>query len=111
MDRPVARDGARPQPARPARRRTLVERVAGNAPLPPDVIEEIVKRTDGVPLFVEEMTKAVLEAAPSAAGDCRAVPSVGACRARDPAGLADGAARPARAGCQKGGADRRCHRP
>jgi predicted ATPase len=38
-------------------------RLAGNAALlPPDVIAEIVERTDGVPLFVEEMTKAVLEA-------------------------------------------------
>jgi predicted ATPase len=41
----------------------MVQRLAGNAVLlPPDVIAEIVKRTDGVPLFVEEMTKAVLEA-------------------------------------------------
>ena len=41
----------------------LVKRLAGNAAsLPPDVIAEIVERTDGVPLFVEEMTKAVLEA-------------------------------------------------
>jgi predicted ATPase len=40
----------------------MVERVVGNAALlPPDVIAEIVERTDGVPLFVEEMTKAVLE--------------------------------------------------
>jgi len=41
----------------------MVERLAGNAALlPPDVIAEIVERTDGVPLFVEEMTKAMLEA-------------------------------------------------
>jgi class 3 adenylate cyclase/predicted ATPase len=41
----------------------MVERLAGNAALLlPDVIAEIVARTDGVPLFVEEMTKAVLEA-------------------------------------------------
>jgi hypothetical protein len=30
--------------------------------LPPDVVDEIVERTDGVPLFVEELTKAVVEA-------------------------------------------------
>jgi hypothetical protein len=30
--------------------------------LPADVLAEIVERTDGIPLFVEEMTKAVLEA-------------------------------------------------
>jgi predicted ATPase/class 3 adenylate cyclase len=42
---------------------TLVYRLAGNlGALPPDVVDEIVERTDGVPLFVEEMTKAVLEA-------------------------------------------------
>ncbi|HKM73780.1 MAG TPA: AAA family ATPase [Stellaceae bacterium] len=42
----------------------MVQRLAGNAAalLPQDVIAEIVERTDGVPLFVEEMTKAVLEA-------------------------------------------------
>jgi predicted ATPase len=39
----------------------LVRRVAGTEALPGDVIAEIVKRTDGVPLFVEELTKAVLE--------------------------------------------------
>jgi predicted ATPase len=42
---------------------TMVQRLVGNAALlPQDVIAEIVERTDGVPLFVEEMTKAVLEA-------------------------------------------------
>ena len=41
----------------------MVERLAGNAGLAAaGVIDEIVERTDGVPLFVEEMTKAVLEA-------------------------------------------------
>jgi class 3 adenylate cyclase/predicted ATPase len=41
----------------------MVQQLAGNAALlAPDVIAEIVERTDGVPLFVEEMTKAVLEA-------------------------------------------------
>ena len=29
--------------------------------MPPDVVDEIVERTDGVPLFVEELTKAVVE--------------------------------------------------
>jgi predicted ATPase len=40
----------------------LVQRVAGNAALPDNIVAEIVERTDGVPLFVEELTKAVLEA-------------------------------------------------
>lgn len=39
----------------------LAERVTDGKPLPPEVLEEIVARTDGVPLFVEELTKAVLE--------------------------------------------------
>jgi class 3 adenylate cyclase/predicted ATPase len=42
---------------------TLVARLAGNlAALPADIVDEIVERTDGVPLFVEELTKAVVEA-------------------------------------------------
>ncbi len=39
----------------------LVEHLAGNAALDPAIVAEIVERTDGVPLFVEELTKAVLE--------------------------------------------------
>jgi class 3 adenylate cyclase len=37
--------------------------LAGNAPLGSEIVEAIVERTDGVPLFVEELTKAVLERA------------------------------------------------
>jgi class 3 adenylate cyclase/predicted ATPase len=39
----------------------LVERLAGNAGLARETADEIVERADGVPLFVEELTKAVLE--------------------------------------------------
>jgi class 3 adenylate cyclase len=39
----------------------LVKKLAGNAALTPDIVAEIVERTDGVPLFVEELTRAVLE--------------------------------------------------
>jgi pimeloyl-ACP methyl ester carboxylesterase len=39
----------------------LIEKTAGERPLPPIVIEAILSRTEGVPLFVEELTKAVLE--------------------------------------------------
>ena len=39
----------------------LVERLAGNAGLARETVDEIVERADGVPLFVEELTKAVLE--------------------------------------------------
>src|SRR6516165_3568375 len=41
----------------------LVQNLASNAGLTPDIVAEIVERTDGVPLFVEELTKAVLESA------------------------------------------------
>ena len=39
----------------------IIAGLAGNQALPADVTAEIVERTDGIPLFVEEMTKAVLE--------------------------------------------------
>ena len=39
----------------------MVERVTKSKSLPPDVVHHIVTRTDGVPLFVEELTQAVLE--------------------------------------------------
>ncbi len=39
----------------------MAERVTGGKPLPAEVVEQIVAKTDGVPLFVEELTKAVLE--------------------------------------------------
>ena len=41
--------------------RSLVERVAGGKALPSQVIEQILARTEGVPLFTEELTKTVLE--------------------------------------------------
>jgi tetratricopeptide (TPR) repeat protein len=57
----------------------MVERLAGNAALlSPDVVAEIVDRTDGVPLFVEEMTRAVLEVGDERGREIAAsVPSVG----------------------------------
>src|SRR4029453_11397150 len=39
----------------------LAGQVTGGKPLPVEVLEQIVAKTDGVPLFVEELTKAVLE--------------------------------------------------
>jgi class 3 adenylate cyclase/tetratricopeptide (TPR) repeat protein len=41
--------------------RLLVQRVAGGKALPLEVIEQILARTEGVPLFTEELTKTVLE--------------------------------------------------
>ena len=40
----------------------MIDRVTGNKPLPTNIRQDIIERTDGIPLFVEEMTKAVLEA-------------------------------------------------
>jgi DNA-binding winged helix-turn-helix (wHTH) protein/predicted ATPase len=40
----------------------MIDRVVGNRLLTASCREEIIERTDGIPLFVEEMTKAVLEA-------------------------------------------------
>ena len=39
----------------------MVERITGGKTLPDDVLAQIVAKTDGVPLFVEELTKTVLE--------------------------------------------------
>ena len=40
----------------------MIDRVVGNEQLPANIRQDIVERADGIPLFVEEMTKAVLEA-------------------------------------------------
>ena len=40
----------------------MIDRIIGNKPLPANIREDIINRSDGIPLFVEEMTKAVLEA-------------------------------------------------
>ena len=39
----------------------MVKRITGGRPLPSEVMHHIVTRTDGVPLFVEELTRTVLE--------------------------------------------------
>ena len=40
---------------------SIATQVAGGKSLPDEVISQLAERTDGVPLFVEEMTKSVLE--------------------------------------------------
>ena len=40
----------------------LIDRVAGDKQLPSNIRQDIIERADGNPLFIEEMTKAVLEA-------------------------------------------------
>jgi class 3 adenylate cyclase/tetratricopeptide (TPR) repeat protein len=39
----------------------LVERLTGGKQLPVEITERIVERTDGIPLFIEELTKSLLE--------------------------------------------------
>lgn len=40
---------------------TLLTRLTEGTPLPAEIVQQIVHKTDGVPLFVEELTKMVLE--------------------------------------------------
>ena len=72
----------------------MIDRVTGNKPLLASIRQDIMERTDGIPLFIEEMTKAVLEA--GGEGDAEravAVYSVTvSCRSRKLARLADGEA-------------------
>lgn len=42
-------------------RERLVTQVTGGIALPPELLDQIVARTDGVPLFLEELTKSLLE--------------------------------------------------
>jgi tetratricopeptide (TPR) repeat protein len=53
----------------------MIDGVVGNKPFPANIRQDIIERTDGVPLFVEEMTKAVLEAGNEAASTAAAIPS------------------------------------
>ncbi len=39
----------------------MVERLTGGKTLPAEVVRQVMQKTDGVPLFVEELTKMVLE--------------------------------------------------
>jgi class 3 adenylate cyclase/energy-coupling factor transporter ATP-binding protein EcfA2 len=49
-------------------RTALIEQIAGSTALPNEVIDQIAERTDGVPLFIEELTKSVLESGVPAVG-------------------------------------------
>ena len=75
----------------------LIDQVTGSKSLPESIRRDIIERTDGIPLFVEEMTRAVLETAiPGDAGKTiAAVPPPAVSRPRQPARFFDGAARPA----------------
>jgi class 3 adenylate cyclase/predicted ATPase len=55
----------------------MIVGVTGNKPLPSSIRQDIIKRSDGIPLFIEEITKAVLEArgAEAAGRAIAAIPS------------------------------------
>lgn len=40
---------------------TIIARLTGGKTLPDELLDEIIRKTDGVPLFVEELTKTILE--------------------------------------------------
>ncbi len=49
----------------------LIRQITGDKALPGEVLQQILARTDGVPLFIEELTKTVLESGVlTDAGDC-----------------------------------------
>ncbi len=58
QDHAVAIDLGRLTPEQSA---TMISRLAGGKPLPRELVTDILKKTDGLPLFVEELTKSVLE--------------------------------------------------
>ena len=53
----------------------MIDRIVGNRLLSASIRQDIIERTDGIPLFVEEMTKAVLEAGGETAAE-RAIAAV-----------------------------------
>ena len=53
----------------------VIDGVVGNRFIPANIRQDIIERTDGIPLFVEEMTKAVLEAEGEAERAVSVVPS------------------------------------
>jgi class 3 adenylate cyclase/predicted ATPase len=55
----------------------IIDRETGNKLLPANIRQDIIERSDGIPLFIEEMTKAVLEAESQGAAEqtIAAIPS------------------------------------
>ena len=64
----------------------MIDGVTGNKSLPLSIRQDIIDRTDGIPLFVEEMTKAVLEAGGEEAAE-RAVAGIPSSSIAVPASL------------------------
>jgi len=45
----------------PRQRAEMIAHVAGGKALPKEIVDQIIDRTDGIPLFIEELVKAVME--------------------------------------------------
>src|SRR5262249_31423306 len=45
----------------PRQRASMIVGVIGGKALPKEIADQIMERTDGIPLFIEELTKAVIE--------------------------------------------------
>ena len=45
----------------PAQSRELISNLTGGKALPDDLVDQIIAKTDGIPLFVEELTKTIIE--------------------------------------------------
>jgi predicted ATPase len=58
-----------------AQRAAIVASLCGGRELPPALVEGIAARSDGVPLFLEELTKSVLESLGTASGDADREPA------------------------------------
>lgn len=54
----------------------LIDSVLQERALPPDVVSEIIARADGIPFFVEELTKSAVETGPNGESAARSVRSL-----------------------------------
>ena len=89
----------------------IVTEIAG-MPVPAELLRQLVEKADGVPLYLEELTKLVVEQGliPLATGGSIRPPAAGAGDPGNARGLADGTARPA-GRCQECRAAWGGHRP
>jgi len=53
----------------------MLAKLVGEKKLSADVLDQIIAKTDGVPLFVEELTKTVLETGHGAVDSIAAIPA------------------------------------
>ena len=61
MGGPASRDGPDLEPLDPEHTKAIATRAAGGKALPEEIVAQIAAKTDGIPLFVEELTKAIVE--------------------------------------------------